>query len=125
MVLLPYGCEIVFPECDCTDIVFSEILETFIIEIDQRRKRKQEKDPRQERAWIKGDSCYQKNQWAQVKHGKELLADDYESGLPTTMAIGVSTRQNPMAAHQVPPWKRLLDPLALISTGERNLRMLA
>lgn len=30
-----------------------------------------------------------------------------------------------MAAYQVPPWKWLLDPQTLISTAERNLRMLA
>ena len=35
LVHLPYGCEIVFLECDCTDIVSAEILETFRVEIDQ------------------------------------------------------------------------------------------
>ena len=56
MVHLPYGCEIVFLECDCTDIVSPEILETFIIEIDQWRKRKLEKDSGQESVRIKVES---------------------------------------------------------------------
>ena len=86
MVLFPYGCEIVFPECDYTDIVSPEILENFIIEIDQRRKPKLEKDSRQERARIKVESWDKENRCALVKLGKELLADDYEQSLPTTMA---------------------------------------
>ena len=34
LVHLPYGCEIVFLECDCTDIVSADVLETFRVEID-------------------------------------------------------------------------------------------
>ena len=82
---LPYGCEIAFLECDWTDIVPAEVLETFSVEIDQRRKRKLEKDSREERARIKAESRHEENRWALAKHKKELLADDYEQGLSTTM----------------------------------------
>ena len=40
LVHLPYGCEIVFLECDCTDIVSAEVLETFRAESGQWKKRK-------------------------------------------------------------------------------------
>ena len=56
LVLPLYCSEIVFLECDCTDIVSAEVLETFSVEIDQRRKRQREKDSRKERARIKAKS---------------------------------------------------------------------
>ena len=40
LVHLPYSCEIVFLEWDCTDIVSTEFPETFRVEIDQWRKGK-------------------------------------------------------------------------------------
>ena len=55
LVHLPYGSEIVFLECNCTDIASAEVLETFSVEIDQRRKRQREKDSREERARIKAE----------------------------------------------------------------------
>ena len=56
LVHLPFGSKIVFLECDCTDIASAEVLETFSVEIDQRRKRQREKDSRKERARIKAES---------------------------------------------------------------------
>ena len=56
LVHLLYCSEIVFLECHCTDIASAEVLETFSVEIDQRRKRQREKDSRKERARIKAKS---------------------------------------------------------------------
>ncbi|PWW74811.1 hypothetical protein C7212DRAFT_358672 [Tuber magnatum] len=83
---LPYGCGVAFLECDWTDIVPAEVLEAFGAEIDQRRKRKLEKDSREERARIKAESRHEENHWALANHRKESLADGYEQGLPTIVA---------------------------------------
>ncbi|RPB00044.1 hypothetical protein L873DRAFT_1681819 [Choiromyces venosus 120613-1] len=83
---LPYGCEIAFLECDWTDIVRAEVLETFRAEIDQRRKRKLEKESREERARIKAESRHEENHWGLAKQRKESSAGDYEEGLLATMA---------------------------------------
>ncbi|CUS11511.1 unnamed protein product [Tuber aestivum] len=83
---LPYGCEIAFLECDWTDIVPAGVLEAFSAEIDQRRKRKLEKDSREERARIKAESRHEENHWALAKHRRESLVDDYEQGLPAAVA---------------------------------------
>ena len=56
LVHLSYGSEIVFLECDYTDIASAEVLETFSGKINQRGKQKREKDSREERARIKAES---------------------------------------------------------------------
>ncbi|KAG5984650.1 hypothetical protein E4U55_003871 [Claviceps digitariae] len=52
---LPQGCIISFLECDWTDIVPAEILETFSAEIERRRKRNREKAAQEERERIQSE----------------------------------------------------------------------
>lgn len=52
---LPHGCIISFLECDWTDIVPAEILETFSGEIERRRKRNQEKATQEERERLQSE----------------------------------------------------------------------
>ena len=52
---LPQGCIISFLECDWTDIVSAEILETFSGEIERRRKRNREKAAQEERERIQSE----------------------------------------------------------------------
>ncbi|KAK1750817.1 hypothetical protein QBC47DRAFT_352232 [Echria macrotheca] len=52
---LPYGCLISFLECDWTDIVPSDILETFADEIERRRKRNKDKAAQEERERLQAE----------------------------------------------------------------------
>ena len=52
---LPYGCLISFLECDWTDIVPAEILETFADEIERRRKRNKDKAAQEERERLQAE----------------------------------------------------------------------
>ncbi|KAG6003368.1 hypothetical protein E4U21_002084 [Claviceps maximensis] len=52
---LPHGCIISFLECDWTDIVPAEILETFSAEIEKRRKRNREKAAQEERERLQSE----------------------------------------------------------------------
>ncbi|KAG6013639.1 hypothetical protein E4U43_007189 [Claviceps pusilla] len=52
---LPHGCIISFLECDWTDIVPAEILETFSAEIEKRRKRNREKAAQEERERVQSE----------------------------------------------------------------------
>ncbi|KAG5928320.1 hypothetical protein E4U42_000863 [Claviceps africana] len=52
---LPQGCIISFLECDWTDIVPADILETFSAEIEKRRKRNREKAAQEERERLQSE----------------------------------------------------------------------
>ncbi|KHN96147.1 Zinc finger, RING/FYVE/PHD-type [Metarhizium album ARSEF 1941] len=52
---LPQGCIISFLECDWTDIVSAEILESFAGDIEKRRKRNREKAAREERERLQSE----------------------------------------------------------------------
>ncbi|OAQ65796.1 ring-15 protein [Pochonia chlamydosporia 170] len=52
---LPHGCIISFLECDWTDIVSAEILQSFAGEIEKRRKRNREKAAQEERERLQSE----------------------------------------------------------------------
>ncbi|OAA35066.1 Zinc finger, RING/FYVE/PHD-type [Metarhizium rileyi] len=52
---LPYGCIISFLECDWTDIVSAEILQSFSGDIEKRRKRNREKSAQEERERLQSE----------------------------------------------------------------------
>ncbi|UKZ73299.1 hypothetical protein TrVFT333_000942 [Trichoderma virens FT-333] len=52
---LPYGCVISFLECDWTDIVPAETLESFASDIERRRKRNREKAAQEERERLQSE----------------------------------------------------------------------
>jgi hypothetical protein len=54
---LPYGCEVSFLECDWTDTVAPEVLERFKPEIENRRKKNQDKETREEKARIRAEKA--------------------------------------------------------------------
>lgn len=52
---LPYGCVVSFLECDWTDIVPADVLETFADEIERRRKRNRDKAAQEERERLQAE----------------------------------------------------------------------
>ncbi|KAK5987404.1 putative RING finger protein P8B7.23 [Cladobotryum mycophilum] len=52
---LPYGCVISFLECDWTDIIPAETLETFASDIEKRRSRNREKAAQEERERVQSE----------------------------------------------------------------------
>ncbi|KAG0125949.1 hypothetical protein HOY82DRAFT_492159 [Tuber indicum] len=109
---LPYGCETAFLECDWTDIVPAEVLEAFSADIDQRRKRKLEKDSREERARIKAESRHEEHHWALAKHRKESSVGDYEQGLPTMTATQSINGAEPNGGESSPAMEAASPPLS-------------
>lgn len=70
---LPRGCVVSFLECDWTDIVSADILETFKADIERRRKRNRDKETQEERERIQAERI----QAAELRQttGTQRLAD--------------------------------------------------
>ncbi|EPS39010.1 hypothetical protein H072_7231 [Dactylellina haptotyla CBS 200.50] len=66
---LPYGCEVAFLECDWTDIVPSEVLDKFSVELERRRRKKREKDNREERDRIRAEREEDEKRWSGARKG--------------------------------------------------------
>ena len=72
---LPRGCEVNFLECDFTDIVPPPVLDGFVGEIEQRRKRNREKDLKEEKDRIKSEKEEEKR-WAIRRKRTSLPRED-------------------------------------------------
>lgn len=68
---LPHGCEVNFLECDWTDTVPPEVLDTFKAEIERRRKKNSDKEAREERDRVRAEKEEEAKGWAAArrKHG--------------------------------------------------------
>ncbi|KAF3924456.1 hypothetical protein AA313_de0210191 [Arthrobotrys entomopaga] len=64
---LPSGCEVAFLECDWTDIVPSEVLDKFAVDLERRRKKKKEKDNREERDRARAEREEDEKKWSGVR----------------------------------------------------------
>lgn len=64
---LPHGCEVNFLECDWTDTVPLELLETFKAEIERRRKKNSDKEAREERDRVRAEKEEEAKGWAAAR----------------------------------------------------------
>lgn len=67
---LPHGCEVGFLECDWTDIVVSEVLDSFSTEIDRRRKKNREKEVHEEKERARAEREEDEKRWAAARRKK-------------------------------------------------------
>ena len=107
---LPQGCEVGFLECDWTDIVPEDILQTFSTELERRRKRNKDKEMREDREKMRSEKEEEDKKWAAIRRRRPSI--------PTADDGTQSFRQSePSASHKVdfpthsvsassPPWTR-------------------
>ncbi|KAK8115888.1 Ring-15 protein [Apiospora sp. TS-2023a] len=113
---LPFGCVVSFLECDWTDIVPSEVLDTFSGDLERRRKAHRDKAAQEERERVQAE----RQEAAAIgrsarRHFDEAHVDTFESG----PAVNIDDFQ-PLAPApgSTPPNPRLgFDQLADISTS--------
>ncbi|KAF2146349.1 uncharacterized protein K452DRAFT_243104 [Aplosporella prunicola CBS 121167] len=108
---LPYGCEIGFLECDWTDTVTPEILETFKPEIERRRKRNQDKEAREEKARIRAEKEEDQKVYAQARRKRPSIsinrfhADEFQPLAPPESAENADSLDADHASTS-PPYPR-------------------
>ncbi len=123
---LPYGCLISFLQCDWTDIVPAEVLETFADEIERRRKRNKDKATQEERERLQAERL----EAAAMRGGRRNLGAIDEE---VTVRFGNSEPENgpidlndflPLGAEgSTPPNPRLgFDHLSEVSTSPSGRR---
>jgi len=64
---LPHGCEINLLECDWTDTVPADILETFKPDIERRRKKNSDKEAREEKERVRAEKEEDDKRWAAAR----------------------------------------------------------
>ena len=100
---LPQGCEVGFLECDWTDVVSTDVLRGFEVEIEHRRKRNREKDIREDKERIRAEKEEDDKRWAVARRRRPTPIQDVISEadfqpLPESSAADCS------AASSSPPW---------------------
>ena len=100
---LPHGCEVGFLECNWTDVVSSEVLEGFAVEIERRRKKNREKEFREEKERMRAEREEDDKRWAAARRRRPTSSHDVISEsdfqpLPDTAATDFA------AASSSPPW---------------------
>lgn len=64
---LPHGCEINLLECDWTDTVPADILESFKADIERRRKKNSDKEAREEKERVRAEKEEDDKRWAAAR----------------------------------------------------------
>ena len=72
---LPHGCEVALLECNWTDVVPPQILESFRGDIDRRRKRNREKDLREEKERARAEKDEDEKRWAAARRRRPMLPE--------------------------------------------------
>lgn len=105
---LPQGCEVNFLECNWTDVVIPEILESFRPEIERRRKRNMDKEMREEKARARAEKEEDDMRWANARRkrpsiSREMLLMDMPP-LRDTDQLSTSASIDLTATSASPPW---------------------
>ena len=106
---LPHGCEVGFLECNWTDLVGREVLQSFAPEIDRRRKRNLEKEVREEKERLRAEKEEDDTRWAAARRRRPSLSRAIAppSG-PESIAEpprSSSSSVDFVAASSSPPWR--------------------
>ncbi|KAL8771785.1 MAG: hypothetical protein Q9203_004877 [Teloschistes exilis] len=108
---LPRGCEVAFLECDWTDVVGTEVLGGFSIEIEKRRKRNREKEAQEEKERARAEKEEDDKRWAAARRRRPALSPDNlasaDSHFPATQAGSelVSSSVDSGFTSSSPPWR--------------------
>ena len=114
---LPNGCEVSFLECDWTDLVNPDVLKSFDVEVERRRKKNREKAVREEKDRVRAEREEDDKRWAAARRKRPSVSDDpvqfalTESGLDelsttqSSMGIAVSSSVDLTTASSSPPWR--------------------
>ena len=100
---LPHGCEVGFLECDWTDVVSGNVLETFAPEIDRRRKKNREKEVREEKERARAEKEEDDKRWAAARRRRptpveEIISEADFQPLSEASALDLA------GASSSPPW---------------------
>ncbi|KAK4990244.1 hypothetical protein LTR66_006856, partial [Elasticomyces elasticus] len=105
LVHLPYGCEVGFLECDWTDTVPPEVLVKFKHEIENRRRRNQDKEAREEKERIRAEKAEDKEFAAARRKRPSLLADGFtKEDWQPLMGEDSAASVDGETASTSPPW---------------------
>ncbi|KAI4258012.1 MAG: hypothetical protein LQ352_001402 [Teloschistes flavicans] len=108
---LPRGCEVAFLECDWTDVVGTEVLGGFSVEIEKRRKRNREKEAREEKERARAEKEEDDKRWAAARRRRPALSPVdlafAESHFPATQVGSelVSSSVDSGFTSSSPPWR--------------------
>ena len=105
---LPYGCEVGFLECDWTDIVPPNVLQSFSSELERRRKRNREKEMREEKERMRAEKVEEDKKWAAIRRRRPSIPDD-SGGVPVESDPALSHGESlpvDIATAASPPWTR-------------------
>ena len=107
---LPHGCEVGFLECDWTDVVPPEILESFSVDIGRRRKKNKEKEVREEKERVRAERIEDEQRWATARRRRptpvnELSSEaDFEPLARVEETPNASSWDGVGEASSSPPW---------------------
>ena len=100
---LPHGCEVGFLECNWTDVVSSNVLEGFAVEIERRRKKNREKEFREEKERIRAEKEEDDKRWAAARRRRPTPSHDVISESDFQPLPDVSVIDSAVASSS-PPW---------------------
>ena len=100
---LPHGCEVGFLECNWTDVVSSDVLEGFAVEIERRRKKNREKESREEKERIRAEKEEDDKRWAAARRRRPTPSHDVISESDFQPLPDVSVIDSAVASSS-PPW---------------------
>lgn len=101
---LPYGCEVGFLECDWTDVVGPEVLETFAAEIERRRKKNREKEVREEKERVRAEKEEDDKRWAAARRKRPSISHDLPPEFRLHHDISAASSDDLNLASSSPPW---------------------
>ena len=73
---LPHGCEVGFLECNWTDVVVPEVLDTFKADIERRRKKNMDKEAREEKERMRAEKEEDDKRWAAARRKRPSISRD-------------------------------------------------
>lgn len=106
---LPHGCEVGFLECDWTDVVIPEVLNSFSAEIERRRKKNREKEVREEKERVRAEREEDDKRWAAARRKRpnflqENMIDGDLQPLPPLEERHEAFSMTEAATGSSPPW---------------------
>ncbi|KAF1841311.1 RING finger domain-containing protein [Cucurbitaria berberidis CBS 394.84] len=103
---LPYGCEVSFLECDWTDTVAPEVLESFKPEIEKRRKRHTDKETREEKARLRAEKA-EYAEFSSARRKRPSISERFSAADFQPLASGSASDAQPVEGDNTsssPPW---------------------
>ncbi|KAI4123734.1 MAG: hypothetical protein LQ347_006033, partial [Umbilicaria vellea] len=101
---LPHGCEVGFLECDWTDVVGPEVLNSFAAEIERRRKKNREKEVREEKERARAEKEEDDKRWAAARRKRPSISRDLSPEFLLDQDMAAASSVDLDLASSSPPW---------------------